>query len=65
VIGRPRKLTTDEHRIVAERNLLYTRLRLEAAKHSPYQLARELGVSEKTVQAYIDRPIQKSACRED
>jgi hypothetical protein len=52
---RRRKLTPDQHRIVAERSLLHFRLRLEAAKHSPYQLAKELGVGRSTVRDYINR----------
>jgi DNA-binding CsgD family transcriptional regulator len=52
---RARKLNAEQHRTVAERSLLYLRYRIEAAKHSPYQLAKELGVHVKTVRAYLDR----------
>jgi hypothetical protein len=60
-MSRPRKLTPEQHRIVAERNLQYVRLRVEAAKHSPYQLAKEFGISEESMRQYICRHIQ-SAC---
>lgn len=52
---RPRKLTADQHRQLAERALLYLRLRLEAAKHSVPTMAREFGVTESTVRAYLDK----------
>lgn len=53
--GRRRKLTPEQHQLVADRNLIYMRLRVEAAKHSPYQLGKELGVSEQTVRDYLNR----------
>lgn len=57
---RPLKLTAEQRRLIAERNLRYLRLRVEAAKHSPYQLAKELGVTERTIKAYLDRPISRA-----
>lgn len=54
---RPRKLTPEQHKALADRSLLYMRLRLEAAKHSPHQLAREFGVSECTLRAYLNRKV--------
>lgn len=54
---RQRKLTAEQHRELAERHLLYLRLRLEAAKHSPYRLQKEYGISRGTVQAYLNRPV--------
>jgi hypothetical protein len=56
-MSRRRKLTPDQHRLVAERSLLHLRLRVEAAKHSPYALAKEMGVSESTMREYINRRI--------
>jgi DNA-binding MarR family transcriptional regulator len=35
------------------------RLRLEAAKHSATQLAKELGVDVSTIKNYLDRPIER------
>lgn len=60
-MSRGLKLTPDQHRAIAERSLLHFRLRLEAAKHSPYRLAKEFGVSEATLRAYLNRPVQKAA----
>jgi transposase len=54
---RPKKLTAEQHKILAERHLLHMRLRLEAAKHSEYALAREFGVAESTVRAYLNRKV--------
>lgn len=54
---RPRKLTADQHRQLAERHFLYVRLRLEAAKHSELQLARDFGISETAVRAYLNRKV--------
>lgn len=55
-MGRPPKLTADQQRLVGERHLLYIRLRLEAAKHSPSQLAKELGVTTETINVYLSKP---------
>ena len=52
---KPRKLTPDQHRQLAERHLLYMRLRLEAAKHSPYALAKEFGIAASTLREYLNR----------
>lgn len=53
--GRPRKLTQAQQKQLAERHGLYVRLRVEAARHSPYALAKDFGVSQSTVQDYLDR----------
>lgn len=55
--GKPRKLTQEQHKQLAERHGLYIRLRLEAAKHSEHQLAREFGISKTTVAAYLNRRV--------
>jgi hypothetical protein len=52
---RPRKITAEQERLIAERHLHYVRLRVEAAKHSPPALAREFGVHVDTVRAYLER----------
>ena len=44
-MSRRRKLNAEQHKLLAERHLLYTRLRVEAAKHSPHQLCKEFGIS--------------------
>lgn len=53
--GRRPKLSADQRVMLAERHLQYMRLRMEAAKHSEYALAREFGVAESTVRAYLSR----------
>lgn len=52
---KPRKLTPEQHKTLAERHFLYVRLRVEAAKHSEHQLAREFGIGKSTVRAYLNR----------
>ena len=56
-MGRRRKLTAEQHKQIAERSFLYMRLRLEAAKHSQHALAREFGISESTLRAYLNRRV--------
>lgn len=52
-----RKLSPEQHKQIAERNLLCIRLRKEAAKHSLRQLAREFGVNVTTVENYLERAL--------
>lgn len=54
---RPRKLTPEQHRELAERHFLYLKLRLEAAKHSIATMAREFRVDEDTIRAYLNRKV--------
>lgn len=55
---RPRKLTAEQHRELAARCLKHLQLRVLAAQHSPYAIAKDLGISESTVKAYLNRPIR-------
>lgn len=57
-MARARKLTKDQHRQIAERHLLYLRLRVEAARHSLPTMAREFGVNEATIRNYLGRSVQ-------
>jgi len=54
-VSRKLKLTEEQRKQLAERHLLHIRLRLEAAKHSPYALAKEFGIGESTVKNYLNR----------
>lgn len=54
---RPFKLTPEQHKLIRERHLLYLRFGIEAAKHSTYALAKELGVAQSTVRDYLNRKI--------
>lgn len=54
-MAKPRALSPEQHRELAERHLMYVKLRVEAAKHSPYQLAKEFGVHETTLRNYLER----------
>jgi DNA-binding CsgD family transcriptional regulator len=56
---RPRKLTAEQHQELAARCLLYVRHRVAAAQHSPYAIAKDLGISKETVRAYLNRPIAR------
>lgn len=56
-MARQRKLTPEQHKQLAERHLQYVRLRVEAAKHSPYQLSKEFGVSLATLKVYLEKRI--------
>lgn len=58
-MSKPRALTHEQHRQLADRHFLYVRLRLEAAKHSIPTLARELGVHQATVRDYLNRPLRE------
>lgn len=49
------KLTPEQVKLVHERNLLYMRLRIEAAKHSVDTMAREFNVHRHTILAYLNR----------
>lgn len=49
------KLTPEQVQQLRERNFLYMRLRLEAAKHSVIQLAKEFGVCRATVNEYLNK----------
>ena len=53
--GKPRKLTPEQHRELAARHFKYLQLRVAAAQHSPYALARDFDISESTVNAYLQR----------
>lgn len=57
--GRRRKLSPEQHQMISDRYCLYLRHRIEAARHSPAQLARELGVRERLVVEYINRPLRR------
>lgn len=57
-MAKPRALTAEQHKQLAERYQLHVRLRIEAAKHSPYALAKELGVHMTTIRNYLDRPLR-------
>lgn len=57
-MAKPRKLTPEQHKELARRNFLYMQLRLEAAKHSKHQLAREFGVNVTTIDNYLNRATQ-------
>jgi hypothetical protein len=54
-MARRRKLTKEQHKLLAERNRLYWAHRLEAAKHSIPTMAREFGVTESTVRVYLEK----------
>lgn len=56
-MARPRSLTPEQHRQLAERHFLYIRLRLEAAKHSLATMSREFGVPEQTLRDYLNRKV--------